>query len=241
MKQKPAKPTNQNPYKILYWMGAALLVLAIGVVALIMLSPKPSGEPGDPERTLLWLYDSSAPEADTTTAIVIEESRSRGLLTAVPFAPPADLRAVYGGKNPKKAQEEVAAQTGREVAHRVFLPYTVVQTLVDAAGGVKVEGKALNGAQAVTYIRDGKDQAPGRAAQVMLALAAAVNTNGVNMSAGDGLKLARQVDTDIDLMAIPDVLGRWSGYATPRIQVPSSNDPKAMQNLLLPDSGNPAR
>jgi hypothetical protein len=235
--RKSAK-TAGNPYKILYWMGAALAALALGVVALIVLLPGDKGKtPPDPERTLLWLYDASAQGPDKAeVAIIIEESASRGQLTAIPFKPGADLLAASGGgTGAHKAQELLATQLERQVQHRVFLPYSVVSLLINAAGGVSVDGQTLKGPQAVALIREGGADAPQHAAAVMLALARAVNENGVDMTAGDGLRMARQVETDLDLMAIPDVLGRWSGYTSPQVQRPASGEAAVLRPLLLAD------
>jgi hypothetical protein len=231
---KKSAKTPGSPYKVLYWMGAALALLAVGVVALIMLQPE-KGPPPDPERAVLWLYDASAQgQNQSAVAIVIEESRSRGQLAAVPFRPGSDL-STAAASSPKKAQDLLQTQLERKLHHRVFLPYSVVSLLVDAAGGIRVDGQAMSGAQAVAYVAEGGDKAAQRAASVMLAMAKAVNENGVDMSASEGLRLARQVDTDIDLMAIPDVLSRWSGYSSPRVLTPSAGETSAIRAVLLPD------
>jgi hypothetical protein len=217
-------------------MGGALAVLLLGVVALIALTPGSKNKVApDPERTVLWLYDDAAPAGPAAVAI-IEESRSQSRLAAVPFAAPEEAVKAYGGKSSKKAQEALASMLGRQLHHRVFMPYSVVSTLINAAGGIAVEGRKLDGAGAVAWIKEGAENSPVRAAQVMMGLAQAVSANGVQMSASEGLGLARRVDTDLDLMAIPDVLGRWSEYVTPRVEHPVAQDAASLQKLLLPDA-----
>jgi hypothetical protein len=238
VKKQPTKNTG-SPYKVLYWMGGALAVLLLGVVALIMLAPGGGDKtPADPERTVLWLYDEADPAGPAAVAI-IEESRSQSRLLAVPFSAPEDARKAYGGKSSKKGQEALAALAGRELHHRVFMPYSVVETLINAAGRITVEGQKVDGASAIAYIKAGGEEGPVRVAQVMMGLAQAVSVNGVAMSTSEGLKLARLVDTDIDLLAIPDMLGRWSEYVTPRVERPEAVDTASLQKLLLPDASQP--
>lgn len=230
------KPTTSggNPYKVLYWMGAGVAVLLIGVVALALLMKTAPYVPADPERTLLWIYEAGNPGGPGALT-VIEESRSRSALTAVPFPAPEAARTVYAEQGGRRAAENVAALLQRRIHHRVFLPLTVVSTLIDAAGGISVEGKELNGSAAMAYLREGGYQGARRATLVMLALSEAVSTRGVNMGVSQGLSLAQQVDTDLDLTAIPDVLGRWSSFAAPRVTAPSGADAAALQKLFLPD------
>lgn len=233
--KKPTKPQG-NPYKVLYWMGAGVLVLFAGILALVLLQPKraPRVAP-DPERTLLWLYDSSNP-GSAANATVIEESRSDGTLVAVAFVAPDEALQAFGPqKSSRKVQEFLATQLDRKLHHRVFLPYSVVATLIDAADGITVDGQAMRGADAVAYITAGDQQSASRATAVMLALSDQVYYYGLNMGVREGLSLARQVDTDFDLMSIPDVLGRWSGYDNPSVQAPATSDPAALQALLTPD------
>jgi hypothetical protein len=231
--KKQGEKAKGSPYKVLYWMGGALVLLVVGVLLLAKLAGgNGGGPPPEPERTVIWLFDP-ANESAPAQAILLEESRLAGKLSAVAFAAPADLQAVHGGSHGSRAQKELAAQVGREVHNRVFLPYSVVVTLIDAASGVKVEGRDMDGVEAITYVRQGGDAGPDRAARVMLALADAVNTKGISMGVSDGLRLAGQVDTDIDLMGIPDVLARWSQYQNPNVAaVP---DLEAAKALLAPD------
>lgn len=232
MKKQGAKAKG-NPYKVLYWMGGALVLLVAGVLLLAQLAPGDGGgPPPEPERTVIWLFDA-ANESATAQVMLLEESRLSAKLSAVAFPAPADLQAVHGGSHGSRAQKELAAQVGREVHNRVFLPYSVVVTLIDAASGITVGGKDLSGAQAMAYIKEGGDAGPDRAARVMLALADAVNTKGISMGVSEGLRLAGQVDTDIDLTAIPDVLARWSQYQNPTVRaVP---DVETAKTLLAPD------
>lgn len=233
MTKKPPKKAD-NPYKVLYWMGGALVLLALGVVALVMLMPKPATGPKDPERTMLWIYDDSNPKGPAAVAI-IEESRSKGTLIAVPFPAPADALAAYDGSKSRRAQDLLATQLDRKIHNRVFLSTKVVGTLINASGGIKVEGTAMRGDEALAFIRDGGDQSAYRAMQVMLAMADSVAYNGVNMSISEGLALARQVDTNMDLMAIPDVIGRWGDYATVRVEQPVNYETATLSKFLMPD------
>ena len=116
MKKQPAKSAG-NPYKVLYWMGGALAVLLLGVVALIALTPGSKNKVApDPERTVLWLYDDAAPAGPAAVAI-IEESRSPSRRAAVPFAAPEEAVKAYGGKSSKKGQEALASMLGRQLHH----------------------------------------------------------------------------------------------------------------------------
>lgn len=233
MTQKPKK-TADNPYKVLYWMGGALLVLALGVVALVMLMPKPATGPKDPERTLLWIYDETNPKGPASVAI-IEESRSQGKLIAVPFPAPADAITAYEGSKSRRAQDLIATQVGRKLHNRVFLSNKVISTLINASGGIKIDGTPMRGDEALAFIREGGDQSAHRAMQVMLAMADSVAYNGVNMGVSEGLALARQVDTNMDLMAIPEMIGRWSDYSTVRVERPANFEPATLAGFLMPD------
>ncbi len=238
LSKKPAKSSGGNPYKVLYWMGAGVVVLLLGVLALAVLNkPEPYVVP-DPERTVLWLYDDKD-KAGPAQVAIIEESRSSSSLHAVPLPAPEDARKTYGERGSARAVDTLAASLQRRLHHRVFLPYSVVTKLIDAAGGIRVEGKDYTGASAVAYIREGGDQGARRAALVMLGLADAAATRGVSMGVSDGLALARSVDTDLDLTSIPDVLGRWSGYVNPRVETPVNFAPAELQKLLQPDPAEP--
>lgn len=216
-------------------MGGALLLLALGVVALVMFMPKQNGGgPKDPERTLLWIYDDADPKGPAAAAI-IEESRSQGTLIAVPFPAPAEALAVYEGSRSRRTQDLLAQQLDRKLHNRVFLSTKVVSTLINASGGIKVDGTAMRGDEALAFIQEGGDQSAYRAMQVMLAMADSVAYNGVNMSISEGLALARQVDTNMDLMTIPDVIGRWSDYSTVRVERPANFEADTLANLLMPD------
>lgn len=234
MSSKSNKPKD-NPYKVLYWMAAGLGLLLVGVVALIILRPKPQPTvPRDPERTVLWMYDSNNPNAPGSVA-VIEESRSRATLVAVPFPAPQEAMAVFLPGRGRKAQDEIARLLDRQIHHRIFLPYSVIGTLIDAAGGITLEGNPLSGKAALAYIHAGGDQAARRSTAVMLALADAATTQGVNMGVTEGLRLMRQLDTDMDLMAFPTVLERWSAYSALSVEDPSDFAPAALMQYLLPD------
>lgn len=228
-----------NPFKVLYWMAAGVLVLLVGVIALIMLKKPVPRVNADPERTMVWLYDSGS-KSGPAYVTLIEESRSKGSLAAVSFLAPDIARSAYGDKGAKRTQEQVAQYVNRKVHHRVFLPFSVVATLIDAAGGVELGGKALSGADAVAYIKQGGEQEAGRGIAVMLALSSAMSQRGINMGVSQGLSLAREVETDLDLVSIPDVLGRWSHYTAPELKVPATADAAAIQTLLQPDPAPPA-
>jgi hypothetical protein len=238
---KKSPKAGGNPYKVLYWMGAAVAVLFLGIIALVMLSPKPGPYVApDPERTLLWLYDQGNPSV--AAAAIIEESRSRGAFVAVPFTPNQEMaRSFAASKSGSKVREELEGQLQHKLHHRAIMPYSVVSTLVDAFGGIAVEGKSMNGAEAVAYIGDGGSGSAQRATGVMLALSAAVTQRQPNLGLGEALALARQVDTDMDLTALPDVLARWSSYTSPRVQAAPTGEPAAIARLLLPDPVAPAK
>ncbi len=233
MTKQPSRPA-QNPYKVLYWMGGGVALLLIGVLALVMLTRKPPAEAPAVARTLIWLYEAGKPDG-AATLIVVEESRVDRALTAVPFPAPEQARRVFAEQNSRRAVEQVAALLQRKLHHRVFLPTAVLGTLVDAAGGITVDGRTLGGAATLAYIGDGGEQGARRAGQALLALTEAVTARGVNMGVSQGLSLARQVDTDLDLMSLPDVFARWATYSSPQVAAPSAFDPGTVQNLLRPD------
>lgn len=230
---KPSKPSG-SPYKILYWMGAGVLVLLLGVVALaVLIKPQPR-ETADPARTLLWLYETGN-KGGSGWLTVIEESPSRNSLAAVPFPAPESALQAYAGTGARKAQAQVAALLQRDLHHRVFMPLDVVAILIDAAEGIDVNGGRMGGPSAIAYIREGgAESGARRAAEVMLALAEAAQ-RGMNMGVSEGLSLARQVETDLDLMSIPDMMGRWNSYGTLEVARPAANEPQFVRQHLLPD------
>lgn len=211
-------------------MGAGVLVLLIGVVLLAIKMRGHHYVPPDPERYMVWLYDGSRKTGPATVALV-EESRSAGSLHAVTFPAPDPARQAFG-QSPRRAQDELAALAGREIHHRLFLPYSVVATLVDSAGGVTVGGKQLNGEGAVAYLKSGE---PRRAADLLLALADQVQRNGIAMSLSQGLSLAQQIDTDLDLTGMPTLFQRWTSYPAPQVETPARVETAALDKMLLPD------
>jgi hypothetical protein len=238
--KRPHKPGG-SPYKVLIWMGAAVVLLFLGILAFVMLRPTPAPYVApEHERTLVWLYDSQAPGA-VASAAVIEESRSEGTLNAVTFPAPEETAALFAqGQSGRKVQDFLEGKLQRRLHHRAFLPYSVVATLIDAAGGITVDGKNVKGAEAVVYLRAGGPDTAGRATAVLFALSQAVTQRGVNLGISEGLSLARQVDTDMDLTALPDVLARWSGYASPAVHVVPLGNLAGVTGLLQPDPPAPA-
>jgi hypothetical protein len=225
----------ESPYKVLYWMGGALLLLFAGVAALVMLMPSGPKEVPPYERTLLWLFDGEKPSAGGVAAI-IEEAHQEQKLQAVSFPAPPEALAVFRSKSSaRKAQDEVAKLAGRKVHHRFFLPYSVIEVLIKATGGIQVEGRTLDGPTAIRYITEDPVKGPDRAVQVMLAIADAAMNKQFNMSAGEGLKLAGDLDTDMDLMSLPEVFQRWNSYPAPKIVTVPQLTPDAVKDLLHPD------
>jgi hypothetical protein len=229
--QKPKKPA-ENPYKILYWMGAGLLALAFGVVALIVYMPDP-GPPPDPVRTLLYIYDGSNKGAPAVAGVV-EEAIKAQKLTIVAFAPPEAIRTLFAEKGARATRLQVEAKVGRKIRHHLFLPEQVAATLIDKSAPISIDGKTLGGADAIAYMKQGGEEAPRRGTMVMLGLAQSVRTHGVNMGFSEGIGLLGQVDLTYDPTAIPDVLGGWLTYGEKRIeQAPPEGG--AIGKLLLPD------
>lgn len=229
-----AKGSAGNPYRILYWMGAGVLLLLLGILLLVWLMPEREYAAPDPERTLIWVYDP-ADRQGPAVAVVLEESRSSQTLVLVPFPAPEEVRETFGRGSSAEARDRLAALLERQLHRRLFLPASVVATLVDAAGGVTIDGRRLSGAEAMAFIQAGGEQMAGRTATVMLALSRSVATNGVSMGVQEGLALARQVDTDLELTSLPNVLARWNSYGQPQVKVPPSTDVQTLRSLLAPD------
>lgn len=216
-------------------MGAGILVLLLGVAALVVLMPKSSKEPPTYERTLLWIYDGENPTGSGVGAIM-EEAHQEGRLVAVSFPAPQQAREVFDNKyDAKKAQQQVAALAGRELHHRVFLPYSVIEVLVKATGGIEVESTTMDGPTAIRYITEDAAKGPDRALKVMLAVSDSAMYKQFNLSAGEALKLAGQIETDMDMMKIPEMLQRWSGYQSPKIVQAEKLTPEAVKELFRPD------
>ncbi|HWI64632.1 MAG TPA: hypothetical protein VNT75_22630 [Symbiobacteriaceae bacterium] len=208
-----------SPTRILYWLGGGLLLVAAAVLLLIRLAPGKQGEQApDPERTVIWLYDISDPAAPAQV-LLVEESRSQNTLSVRAFTASDDLQKAFGGNHFKAAQQLLSTQTGQPIHHRVFLPYSIVSTLIDSSKGVTAGGRDMTGAEAIAYIHAGGDVGPDRAARVLLSLAQGVAKRGIDMSASEGFRLARQVETDLDLTVLPDLLTRWSRYGAPSIRM----------------------
>jgi len=224
----------QNPYKVLYWLGAGVALLLIGIVALVVLTRRPPAEALTVERTLIWMQ-APGQSSGVPALVVLEEARDSRTLTAVPFPAPSPTVRVFAEQGSRRAQAQLAAWLQRRLHHRVFLPMGVLSTLIDAAGGISLEGRTVGGSAALAYISEGGEQGARRAGLVLLALTDAVSAHGINMGVSQGLSLARQVDTDLDLTSLPDVFARWAAYGSPRIESPTSYDPMTIQQLLRPD------
>ncbi|HYG58077.1 MAG TPA: hypothetical protein VD902_08460 [Symbiobacteriaceae bacterium] len=231
MSRPPAK--NGNPYRFLWWLGGGLVLLLAGVLAAVMLAPGPKPPP-DPERTLLWLFDPANPDAEAV-AMVVEESQSQQRMVVVPFRVPNDVRGQYAERGADKARDMLGARLERQIHHHVFVPYSVLRSLVNGARGLQAGGRTMDGDHAVSYVLEGGVQAPNRGAEVMLALAGAVSANGLEMSPSEGLKLARQVETDMDLMMVPEALSRWSQFGNPQVKLSAGDDLSVLKQHLLPD------
>lgn len=208
-----------SSYRVLYWLGGGVLLLAAVILLLIKLAPgRQGGPPPDPERTVIWLYDLNDPTAPAQV-LLVEESRTQNTLSVRAFTASDALQKAFGGTHAKTAQQHLSDQLGLPIHHRVFLPYSIVSTLIDASQGVTAGGRDLTGAEAIAYVRAGGEVAPDRAARVLLALAQGVAKRGIDMSASEGFRLARQVDTDLDLTVLPELLTRWSRYGAPSIRM----------------------
>lgn len=226
-------PSKGNPYRALWWLGGGLGLLLAGVLAVVLLAPDPKQKP-DPERTVLWLYDAANPTGEAV-AVVVEESGSRQRLVIVPLLVPGDVQATFADRGARKGRDLLTERLGRRLHHHVMLPYTVLQSLVDGAKGLSVDGWSLDGAKAVAYVKDGGNSAPNRAASVMLALADAVAAHGLELSPSEGFRLARQVETDLDLMLVPEALSRWSRFGNPQVKLSMGDDLSLVKHHLLPD------
>lgn len=216
-------------------MGAAVLVLFVGIFALVKLSPQkaPRVRPAN-ERTLIWLYDRGN-KAGPALGIVLEESREAGRLTAIAFPVPEAIRQTFATRGARPAQSAVEAEIGRKLHHRIWLPYTVLGVLIDASGGVDAGGKRLTGEEAEAYITSGGDNAAARATNVLLGLVDGISQRGIDLSVSKGLSLANQLDTDFDLTSMPDVFGGWASYAHPQVVSQSTYDKAAISQALQPD------
>lgn len=217
-------------------MGAGILALLLGVAALVVMMPS-SGPKEKPlhERTLLWIYDKENPTGSGVGAIM-EETEQEGRLVAVSFPAPERARQLFERQSDaKKVQAEVAALAGREVHHIVFLPHSVIEVLIKATGGIEVDGQTMDGPTAIRHITEDAAKGPDRALQVMLAVSDAAMYKQFNLSAGEALRLAGQIKTDLDLMKFPEVLQRWSSYQNPQIVMVEKLTPEAVQGLLQPD------
>ena|GEM_PF-2859698 len=234
-------PKKENPYKVLYWMGAGLVVLALGVAALIMFVDTGPKERPPFERTLLWIYDAENPGSSALVAL-LEEGQEAGTLTVATAPAPAEVVALFQETgSARKALKEVESLVGRTVQNRVFLPYQTIQTLVDSVSGIEMGDRLLTGSDAVAYIKEGGEKGPERAFAVLMRMAdIAMNKRAPNMSVSEGLALARQIETNMDLMAIPEVLGRWSGYSEPKIAHLPALTRESVSNLFQPDPADSA-
>lgn len=216
-------------------MGAGILVLLLGVAALVMLMPSAPKEDPDYERTLLWIYDGENPSGSGVAAILEEAHKESGLV-AVSFPAPAQAREVFTSQGKaKRATEQVAALSGREIHNRVFLPHQVVEVLIKATGGIELDGQSMDGPAAIRYITEDAAKGADRALKVLLAVADAAMYKQFSLSTGEALKLAGQIETDMDLMKFPEVLQRWSSYQNPQIVQVDELTPAAVQDLLHPD------
>lgn len=222
----------RSPYAVLWWLGGALLVLLVGVLAYARLRPSPVV---DPERVLLWLYDG-ADRAGPAMAAVLEESPGRRSLHVVLFPAPDAARQGFAAAGAGQAEALISTALQRRLHRRLFLPYEVLARLIDAAGGVRLGGHPLAGAEAVAIIDPQSPNFADRALQVLLALFDAGADHGLSIGAGEGLRLAQQVDTDLDLLSLPQHIERWRSYGwPPPVQSPPSGDLTAARAFLLPD------
>lgn len=231
---KPLNPKKSNPYKLLYWMGAALLLLFVGIFALAKFTPKsaPRVRPAN-ERTLLWLYDRGD-KGGPALGIVIEESREAGRLSAVAFPVSEEIRQTFASRGARQAQLALEKGIGRQLHHRIWLPYSVLGVLIDASGGVDAGGNRLTGEEAGAYITSGGEATSARASEVLLGLVDGISRRGIELSMSKALSLAGQLDTDYDLTSMPDVFGGWSSY-TPTVTAVNSYDTVGISQVLQPD------
>lgn len=204
--------------------------MLLGVLALVFLMPKKEpANPPDPERAVIWLHDEAKQQ---NLLILLVESRSEATLTAVPLpgafaldGTAVDMGAVFRSRSFSASHRELEAVVGRSIHRRLGIPTDVLATLIDAAGGVDMEGARMGGAQAIQWLlsAQGGEQAA-RATTTFLALLDAVNMRGIAMGMSEGLALARKVETNGDLLGLQSVFERWSSYGVPRVSLVASPD-----------------
>lgn len=238
------------PYGVLLGLGVAVLIL-IAVTLYYGLRGQPAAPPPGPERTAFWLAQAGQPAGERRDMILLlEEDRQQGALTVlvlparlqVPSGPVALLPEPGGGR---QAQRTLEQALGYRVHHYAVLGPPTMARLVDMTGGLSVDGQVLDGAGAVAYLFAEADvgRRMERAPGLLLGIMAAAGQGRFQAGLKDLIALAGGVETDISLLDLPAILGRWGGYVPgialapgePRADGAWQLDLARLQQILRPD------
>lgn len=212
-----------NPYGVLVGLGVALLILIAGVLY-FGLAGQPRRSPAGPGRTAIWLAQPERPAAERRDMILLlEEDRNAGGLTVLVLPsrlqlPTAALTLQPAPGGGRQARDTLQEAIGYRVDQHAVIGTATMERLVNMTGGLTVDGKLLDGAGAVGYLFGEADvnRRMERAPRLLLGVMAAAAEGKFQGGLRDLLALAGGVETDISLLDLPALFGRWSGYG-PRV------------------------
>lgn len=216
-RQNPGKGPGSG-YGILIGLGVVVLLLIAGTLW-VGLRDRPEA-PAGPERTAFWLAQPERPAAERRDMILLlEEDRTAGTLTVLVLpsrlqvgATPRTLLPEKGGG--RQVQASLQNALDFKVHHHAVLGTATMEKLVNMTGGLTVDGNRLDGAGALAYLFGEPDvnRRMERAPRLLLGIMDAANQGNLQGGVRDMMALASGVETDLSLLDLPSIFGRWGGY-----------------------------
>ncbi len=241
-RQSPKK-TARPPYAILAGLAGLVVVLLVGVV---IFGLRHRSDPTGPQLVAFWLAQTDQPAADRRDVILLlAEDQARGTLTVLVL--PARVQVGTGpvallpdkSKGSGRKQQAALQQVlGVPVHHYAVLDAATIRKLVDMTGGLTVNGQRLDGAQTVAFLFGEADVARRmeRAPQLLLGIMEAAGRGQFQGGLSDLMALADGVETDLSMLDLPGLFGRWAGYVPHTAVAPGRPQPDgtwALDNARL--------
>ncbi|MGP3971047.1 LCP family protein, partial [Streptomyces sp. 6N223] len=144
----PTLPEGQQPPRV---AGEAQVYLLVGLDADFTPEPGPAWQAGAARSDTMMLLQVSG---DRETASLV--SIPRDTWVDIPGHGDAKLNAAYSWGGPPLMVETVQNLTGIRVDHLAVMDWSGFRELTDTVGGVDLDGRHMDGAQALEYVRERK-------------------------------------------------------------------------------------
>lgn len=246
MGSKP-KAKGGSPYRILYWFGAVLVVLVIGVVYL----GSRSGSAARLTRTAIWLAQpSGTADARQDLILLIEELPRGGGVTMLLLPARLEGRAVLpGADGGRAAAAELQDIIGYRVRNYLVIPEDVLVEMINYGPRLTASGQPpLDGQAAAAYLFGAPDPAEqlARAGELLPQFFANAFSGRLEISLAEGRRLFGRMQGNLGILDLADRGPAWFGSGVPALH-PAPGTPAAgggwqldragLDRVLHPDEG----